>query len=64
MTYLHCGSARSVLVVLSVNPSELTAASMNASAEFAVAILNQGVVDPNANVTTAAGDGCGDKGAF
>ena len=55
------GSARAGSRIV-CNPSELTAASMNASAEFAVAILNQGVVDPNANVTTAAGDGCGDKG--
>ena len=45
------GSARSSDHVV-CNPSELTAAIMNASAEFAVAILNQGVVDPNANVTT------------
>lgn len=55
------GSARSGSRIV-CNPSELTAAGMAASAEFAVAILNQGVVDPNANVTNAAGDGCGDKG--
>jgi hypothetical protein len=54
------GSARSGSRIV-CDPSALTAAGMKASAEFAVAILNQGVLDPAAAVTTSAGNGCGDK---
>ena len=43
------------------DPSELTAVGMDASAEIAAAILNTGVISAGADVTTASGNGCGDR---
>lgn len=43
------------------DPSEAAAAGMDATAAIAAAILNTGVVSADANVTTASGNGCGDR---